>query len=371
MKITIDNQILRNALGKILSVVDKKNSKPILTNCFLQTTNNQLEIIGTDLEVSAKLSVPVDVEEGGKFCVNAKNIFDISKELPNQNVTLSLDQSKNLLHVKCNLIEFSLLITPADEYPVLSFENKENGFEIGAKKLLNLVNKTTHAISTDETRYNLNGIFIQESNSNLRAVATDGHILALIDETDYIGNDNNLENGVIIPKKGVFEIKKLAESNLDCSLKVSVDDSFVYLNSSDNYYLSIRLIAREYPKYQAVIPNKTSFSMRVNKEALATSVKRIRLMANEKSNAIRLSIKNNELLISANHPSLGDAKEKIDIEYSDNDLDIGFNAKYLIDTLSVIEDDEINFEFNNEFSPVIIKADKNPNFVGIVMPLRL
>ena len=178
-------------------------------------------------------------------------------------------------------------------------------------------------------------------------------------------------NGIIIPKKGVFEIKKLAESYPSKKVTISVDESFMYINAEDEYFLSIRLIAREYPKYQAIIPSKTTYVVNVERSSFFDAVRRIKIMSNEKSNGLRIQIKEKEMTITANHPSLGDAQETIPVDFNGNPMEVGFNAKFLLDSLQTIEEGEISLELNNELSPVIIRSNSVPNYLGIIMPLKL
>ena len=251
------------------------------------------------------------------------------------------------------------------------FENTENTFELTSEQILEIINTTSYAISNDDTRLFLNGIFLQEINSKLRAVATDGHRLSLL-ETDLKNSEiDTLINGIIIPRKGVFELKKIADSYPNTIIKISVDESFMYLNAEDNYLLSIRLIPREYPKYQTVIPNKTTYKINTDKESVMNAVKRIKIMANEKSNNIKFFLKDNEMTIMANHPSLGNAREKVNIQYTGKEMEIGFNAKYLLDTFTTLSDGDITVELNNELSPVLVKSSNQPNYLGVIMPLKL
>jgi DNA polymerase-3 subunit beta len=362
---------LREGLNKILSIVDKRSTRPILSYSQIKAENNILELTATDLEVSAKICLEANVETSGTFCVNAKNIFDILRELPNSKISLEVDEENNTLQINCGDIHYSLLIYKNDEFPHMVFSNQQNEFILNAKQLLDIMQKTSHAISTDETRLNLNGIFIQEVNNKLRAVATDGHRLSLI-ETDVTENNNDtLINGIIIPRKGVQELKKIAESFSNSELKISVDDSFIYINADDKYFLSVRLIAREYPKYQAVIPNKTVFKLTTDKTTLHDAIKRIKIMSNEKSNGVKAKLTDNEMTLIANHPSLGHAMEKIPVSYNGKEMEIGFNAKYLIDTLTTFDEGDVTLELNNELSPVIIKSVKEPNYFGLIMPLKL
>jgi len=370
MKLTIPSQILRDAINKVLSVVDKKNSRPILTNCLLKASQGQLEIIATDLEVSAKILLKAQVETEGSFCINSKNIAEILRELPNDDVVLNVEDT-SLLKLSCKNINYSLLITSAEEFPQLSFQNQSSEFRLKTKQISHIINKTSHAISTDETRLYLNGIYLQLTDRKLRSVAIDGHRLALLDTNEFIGDNKFLADGVIVPRKGITELKKIADTYPEDEVSISLDDSFMFVNAMNEYYLSIRLIAREYPKYQTVIPSKTAHKFMIDRNAILNAVKRIKILSNEKTNGVKLNIQPNELIVSTNHPALGQAIETLPISFDGKPTEIGFNAKYLIENLSVLNETDVTFEFNNELSPVVIKADDLPEFLGIIMPLKL
>ena len=371
MQTTVTTETFRDAVSKVLTVVDKKNSRPILQYTLVNAREGFLEFSATDLEVSAKVVIEAKVDTQGSFCVNAKNLADILRELPNGLITLTIDEGEQTLKINYGDIHFSLLIYKNDDFPQLAFGNTDNEFNLNAKEILEIISKTSHAISTDETRLYLNGIYLQEIDSKLRAVATDGHRLSLIDTQVDDNSIESLINGIIIPKKGVHELKKIAESYPESKIKISVDDSFMYVNADEKYLLSIRLIAREYPKYQAVIPSKTSFTMTTDKETLFNAVRRIKIMSNEKSNGVKVKLADREMTIMANHPSLGGAREKINVDYDGKEMEIGFNAKYLVEALSSFEEGEINMELNNELSPVVLKSVNHPNYLGIIMPLKL
>ncbi len=371
MKISINSHQLRDGINKILTVIDKRNSRPILTNCLINALDGRLEITATDLEVTAKIILRSNVDNPGSFCINSKNLSDILKELPDDQLDLHIDQGKNVLELACKNISYSLLITHSEDYPHVSFENNSELIPLKSNDLITIINRTSHAISNDETRMNLNGIYFQQLDQKLRAVAIDGHRLALIDLKNFSTNNQSLIDGVIVPKKGIHELKKLADAYTDADLHIYLDESFLYASANEEYFLSIRLIAREYPKYQTVIPSKTAFAVNIERESLLNAVKRIKLLSNEKTNGIKLNLTESELKLSANHPSLGHATEVLPIEQTDKEIEIGFNAKYMIDTLSILDVNEIVFEFNNELSPVIIRSTEEDNFLGIIMPLKI
>jgi DNA polymerase-3 subunit beta len=371
MRININVNELKESLNKVLSVVDKKNTRLILNFIQIEAFENSLEITATDLEVSAKITLGCKVDKPGIICVNAKNIFEIIKELPDKMVLLESEPTTNNLKIKCDDINFNLLIFTNEEFPKLQFKSNANEFELNATQIIDIINKTSHAISNDETRIFLNGIFLQEVENKLRTVATDGYRLALVESELKKPNIEALINGIILPKKGVLELKKIAEAFPTENIQISIDESFIYLNAKNIYSLAIRLIAKEYLKYQAVIPKKTNFTADIDRNNFLNAIKRIKIMANERSNGVKVNLKENELIVTANHPSLGDAYEKFPIRYAGKEFEIGFNAKFLIETLAIIADEEVRLEFNNELSPVVVKSLKNLNFLCIIMPLKL
>ncbi len=371
MNILIDSASLRDGINKILTVIDKKNTRPILANCLINAVDGRLELIATNLEVTAKVILHAKTEAQGSFCINTKSISDILRELPDEELKLNIDQGKNVLNLTCKNINYSLLITSSDDYPQTVFETSSEPINLKSKDILNIISKTSHAISTDETRVNLNGIYFQQLENKLRAVAIDGHRLALLDLTNFSSNNQVLQDGIIIPKKGIAELKKLADAFSESNFTINIDESYLYASANEEYFLSIRLIAREYPKYQTVIPSKTSYMITMDRNSLLNAVKRIRLLSNEKTNGIKLSFTASELKISADHPSLGHAVETLPVNYQGKEMEIGFNAKYMIDSLNTLDVNEIIYEFNNELSPVVIRSDEAENFLGIIMPLKI
>ncbi len=370
MRLAIFAEDLKNALFKTLSVVDKRNPRPILTYCKFLAEDEKVTIEATDLEVSEKISIPSEIQESGSFCVNPKNLFDVIKEMPNKNILMSYDLNSNLLRITCDQIDISLLTTSIEEYPQLIFSDS-NEFKIEADELLRLINKTSFAMSHDETRIFLNGIYFQETDGNLRAVATNGYTLSLLETQNFTSSSEVLKEGVIIPKKGINELKKLCEQNSGKELNLFLDESFLFASIDNVEFISVRLIARDYPPYQNFIPAKTTYSMTVSRDNLITSIRRVKVLANEKSNAVKLSLGSEALTISANHPTLGEAVEKIEVDYNGKAMDIGFNARYLLESLNVFDSDEVSFHFNNELSAFVLKSHSDQDFLGMIMPLKI
>lgn len=365
-------EILNSALHKITGIVDRKNSRPILNNCLFQSDNDQLWIYATDLEVSAKICIKIVSTESIRFCVNLKQLSEILKELPKGEVEFNYEEENNLLHLKCNDASFSILTADVKEYPALSFEHANFNLTFSPQEILKIVEKVSYAMSQDETRIFLNGVYIHQVENSLKAVAIDGHRLALVELSGHSYNNPVLNNGILIPKKGITELKRIATDALSSgeSINCYIDQNFLTAQFKKDE-VSIRLITREYPKYQTVIPSKCSLILKLNKESFLAAVKRVRLLSNEQTQGIKLLLKNSSLELSSSHSNLGKAFEKIAVEYDGVETEISLNGRYLVDALNSIDASNILIEFNNSQSPLVIKTKDDPSTLSIIMPLRL
>ncbi len=371
MKIQIDKVELINMLAKTQNIVEKRNTMPVLVNVLLEATKGQLKIFATDLEVSLTDYTEAEVLEEGKVAVSAKSLFDIVKELPDTFITLSKKEN-NWLEVKQNKSVFNIVGIAADEYPIFPSYRTTEFSKINSEVLKDMIEKTIYCVSSDETRYHLNGVYFENkksgANTSYRMVSTDGHRLSLIDKISE-GNEitSNSNTGVIIPRKGLNEIRK----TLDVSgqVEMAIEGSQIIIKKN-NTVLMIRLIEGKYPNYQPLIPQSLKKKIQVPKELLLSCLKRVSLLSNQKSKGITMNIQKNIMEISSNNPDLGDAKEEIEITYSGENVKIGFNAKYLIDVLSNMDTDEVDIELNDLTSPALLKPHNDSNYRCVVMPMR-
>tara|TARA_B100000925_G_scaffold283677_1_gene257815 strand:- start:911 stop:2026 length:1116 start_codon:yes stop_codon:yes gene_type:complete len=371
MKFTINGKDLKVALSRIISISEKKASNGQVNECLFKVKKSKIEILSTDNEIFAKVTANGFSESEFEFKTNSKSLFDITKELTDEKICFEFSSQDNLLKLSTENSFYQLLTYENENFSFCPFPENSTPISLSKFSLLQMLALTSYAVSNDETRIYLNGVFLQEVNESLRMVATDGHRLSML-ETDFVGTGNDyLLNGVILPKKGIQELKRICESKSVDNLDLYIDDTFIYIKNNEDYELSIRQISRDYPKYQAVIPNKTKTNFCVEKNIFFDAVKRIKVISNEKSNQIRLKVSSGKAELSANHPSLGKAKEIVPIKYDGDTLEIGFNAKYLVDALGVMSSDEIYFELNNEISPIVLKTPNQPNYLGIIMPLKL
>lgn len=368
MKLEIQKKDLLSLLSRTQNIVEKRNTMPILVNVLLEAKDNLLKVYATDLEVSLTDSANVNIKDSGKVAVSAKSLFEITKELLDGPIQL-IKKENNWLEIKQGKFLSKIIGVAAEEYPVFPTYSSENFSKINASELKYMIDKTIYSVSNDETRYHLNGVYFEKAEKDIiTMVATDGHRLSLIKK--QFKNLSLAEKiGVIIPKKGLFEIKKLIESNVD-DVFIAVEGS-QFILKSNSCILMIRLIEGKYPNYNQFIPQKFNYNIVIKRDIILSSLKRVSLLANQKSKAIMMSFSNNKLEIASNNPELGDAKEEIDIQYKGPDLKVGFNARYIEDVLKNIEQDEVEFELNDQLSPGVLKAHKKDDYINVVMPMRI
>ncbi len=369
MKFTVQKDVLLEALQRTQNVVEKKNTLQILSNVLLETNGQILSVTATDLEVGIKITVPVTADGDGKVAVSAKNLFEIVKELPNKPITFSKKEN-NWIEIACHKSNFNIVGLAADEFPPLpSFENK-NYFQVNTASAREMIDRTLFSVSTDETRYHLNGAFLESIENNMiRMVATDGHRLAFIDKELVLNGSDQFKRGIIIPKKGMNELRRLIDTKVE-TFDMSIDKGNLLIKM-DKTLLFIRLIEGDYPDYEQVVPKNNTKRMTVNREELLGSLKRVSLLANEKSRGVKFSVKDAVLTISSSNAELGDAKEELDVHFENEALEIGFNARYLIDCLTILDSAKITIDLNDKLSPGLVRPEGRNDYTYIVMPMRI
>jgi DNA polymerase-3 subunit beta len=369
-------EILKNDFLKLLqktqNIIEKRNTMPILSNVLLVAEEDKLSIYATDLEVSLKDEVPAKVDVQGKVAVSAKNLFDLVKELSDSSIQI-VKKNNNWLEIKSKKAVFNIVGAAPDEFPAFPAYDVQKFFKLEGQLFHDMIEKTLYSVSNDETRYHLNGVLFErvgkDSETNFRMVATDGHRLSLIDKKIEIPAGEQKTDGVIIPKKGLQELKKLLEGESG-TLEMALEGSHLIVKQ-EKAVLLIRLIDGKYPNYQQLIPARLQKRIAVSREELLSSLRRVSLLSNQKSKGITLSISKNAMEIYSNNPEIGDAKEEIDIRYTGEPLKIGFNARYLMDILNNIQDEEIDIELNDQLSPGILRPANDSSYTCVVMPMRI
>ncbi|OFZ79937.1 MAG: DNA polymerase III subunit beta [Bdellovibrionales bacterium RIFOXYD1_FULL_53_11] len=368
MKFSIERNGLLDSLQRIHSVIEKKNTVQILSNILCQVKDNVLSLSATDLEVGMKINLPVEMKEEGRITLSAKHFLDIVKELPEKTIDINR-KDNNWVELVCGKKRSNVVSLSADEYPALpSFEEKTY-LDTKAAVLRDMIDRTIFAIATDNTRYLLNGVFLENTeNSMMRMTGTDGHRLSFVDNEVFIKMPD-LKRGIIIPRKGLGELRKLIDCDNE-TIGLAFERGYIF-SKIDNKYMFVRLIEGEYPDYRQVIPKSTDKVMTVKREIITSALKFVVTMSNEKSRGVRINLQGNTLSISSSNPDLGEAHDEIEINYSGDPVEIGFNAKYLLECLSVMKGEELEFHFKDKLSPGILRECGQRSHTYVIMPMRI
>lgn len=372
MKLKVDKKDLMAILSKTQNIVEKRNTMPILINILLRAENETLKVFATDLEVSLTDQVPVKIDSDGKIAVNAKNLFDIVRELGDGEIILDA-KSNNRLQIKQHKSIFNIVGISPEEYPVFPTFKTNDFIVVNPDVLLEMIDRTIYSVSNDETRYHLNGVYFEKNSikgkTQFRMVATDGHRLSLVDRFTNEETANIINAGVIIPRKGLAEVKKIIDFS-ENPIQMAVEGSQLIVKTGSTV-LMVRLIEGKYPNYQQLIPQNLKKTAFINRESLLSSIRRVSLLSNQKSKGVTIALARGKMEISSNNPELGDAKEEIEVDYSGEDLKIGFNAKYILDILNSFNDDKLSLELDTQLSPGLIRPQNDTDYTCVVMPMRI
>jgi DNA polymerase-3 subunit beta len=373
MKLAIPRSELQRGLARIQAIVEKRNSMPILANALLRAAKGDtgsLEIAATDLEVGIRGSHPADVSKAGSLTVSARKLFEIVRELPDEPVSLAAT-ANSYLEIHCGRSRFTLAGTAAEEFPTLPEFSPTSLVRLPASVLSSLIERTMYAASLDETRYNLNGVYFEltDDGAKIRMVATDGHRLALVDR-HLAGGAADLASGVILPRKGLAELKRLVDEEDADEIELGIEGNSALARKGE-VALTMRLIEGEFPNYRQVLPKSTSRKITLKADEFGQALRRVALLSVERSKAVRVELSPGHLRLSATNPDLGEASEELDIDYQGEPLTVGFNAKYLLDCLAAFKTKEIELALEDELSPAQLRPPEDPDTQAVVMPMRL
>jgi DNA polymerase-3 subunit beta len=372
MNIIIDKDIFLKALARIQSIVEKRNTIPILANVLLEGHDDELHVTATDLEVGMRASYPAKVSKPGRVTVSAKKLYEIIKELPDREVAFQAKEN-NWIEVRCGKAQFNIVGLAADEFPVFPQVQRDNGIVLSSSLCKELIEKTSFAMSQDESKYNLNGIHMRayenQGQAMLRLVATDGHRLSMIEKNIGGNIPEELKRGLILPRKGVAELKRLAEEGDNDLIFGFQDNNAVALKGQT--IIVIRLVDGEFPDYERVIPKSNDREALISVDQFLHALRRMLILSSEKSRGVKMQIKPGLLEVSSSNPELGDAREEMDIEYQGTEMTVGFNARYLLDILQVQDDMRVRMVFKDQLSPSLLCPEKSDGFLAVVMPMRL
>ena len=368
MNLTISKEQIMHGLQAVQNVVSTRTTLPILSNVLLEAEGDRLKLTATDLDVTVTCAVEASVKKGGSTTVPVKKLFGIVRELNNGDIELEVDE-KNNCSIRSGASFYKINGLAAEEYPPMPKFKDEKKVSLKQETVKAMMRKTSFAISTDESRYVLNGIFMSLKDHKLTMVATDGRRLALVDEEVDVTEQSQGE--FIVPAKAVNELNRLLQGTGELEIRYSENQAAFNLKDDKGFSILIvsKLIEGNYPNYRQVIPGEAKERVSLVREEFLHALRRAEIMTSEKSNSVKLSFTKNNLAITANSPEVGEARESIAVNYKGKDMAIAFNPKYMIDPLGSLTEDEVFFELIDELSPGVLKI--NAPFLYVVMPMRL
>jgi DNA polymerase-3 subunit beta len=378
MKVVVSRNDLLRGITTVQSAVAAKNTMPILANVLLEAKDQRFEFVATDLDMGIRLSVPAEVVGKGSITINARKLSDICRELPDAPVDLETDDNQKL-SIFCQKSQFKIHGLPKDDFPILPEVKKDKTFKMKAALLQEMIRKTSFAVSTDETRYILNGVLFQLEGGKARMVATDGHRLAYIHKK--LENKNEDKSSLIIPTKALNEVSKVISDLLKGKEKDEDKEKelFVEIASTENQVKFViggveivsRLIEGQFPNYEQVIPKESTKKLEVSTAEFSAATRRVSILASEKSNSVRYKFTKGKVTISANTPDMGEAKEDLEIPYEDEELQVAFNSKYVLDVLKNIGTDKMAVELTQPLNPGVFKPKDDQDYLCVIMPMRV
>ena len=368
MKVTVEQSALLKALGHVHRVVERRNTIPILGNVLIRAAGRELGLKATDLDIDIVEMIPAEVGQEGTTTVPAHVLYDIVRKLSDgAQVSLEQDGQAGQVTLRSGRSRFSLQTLPESDFPDLAAGEMTHRFEIAAGDIRALIEKTQFAISTEETRYYLNGIYLHVIDGKLRAVATDGHRLALAETAAPAGAAGM--PGVIVPRKTVAELQKLVS---EAEQTVGIELSGVKMRMSVGaVVLTSKLIDGTFPDYQRVIPQRNDKLMTVEREEFARSVDRVSTISSERGRAVKFALGEGKLTLSVNNPDAGQAVEEVQVDYDSTPLEIGFNARYLLDIVGQLEGDTAVLKFADSGSPTLVQDREGAPSLYVLMPMRV
>lgn len=371
MQLTISKKNFLKGLARAQGVADRKSSMPILSNILMEAdAQGALRLSATDLYLGVSASVEAKVKSPGTVAVAARTLFDIVKNLPEGEVSLSTETGTGI-EIKCGKVRYKIPTMPGDDFPPLPNPGDAEFAAVEADKLLELVSLTSYSMSSDDTRPHLAGALFEGSGKVLRVVTTDGHRLT---KAEASVTEKKLKFEMLVPNKGVQELRRLledAKGEKGATVDVATASGTAFFRR-DGVVLNVKLADEKFPPWAKVIPQQQSRRVVVLRSLLADALKRIALVASDKSGGVRLAVEPGLLKITSENPDVGEGSEELEVDFAGQPVTIGFNAKYVLDVLSALPSDEVALELNGELDPGVIKpANSTIDFIGVIMPMRI
>ena len=377
MGIVVERQSLMNGLALVQGIVERRNTVPILGHVLIEPDSNKLRLAATDLEVGISTQVDCKSAKDKAITLNARKLFEIVREAEGDEFSIA-SLENDWVELKCGRARFKMMGLDPRSFPAMPSQSARSeaakksakaALTISASVFATMIDKTIFAVSPDEARYNLSGVYIESHEAGkARMVATDGHRLSMIDRAVP---GFAMEGGAIIPRKGLAELRKLLDQGGDAEVKLLIDGQLASLKRGTTE-VSMRLVEGEFPDYRGVVPKQTKYRIAMGRDALQAAIKRAAIFSNERYHGVKLGMSSGAITVSSTSPEMGEASEQIDVEYRGEEFAVGFNASYLLQALAVIPpESDVELGLSDEASPGLLRTPADSEFSYVVMPMRL
>ncbi len=371
MEIRVNREELYKAVSKVQTIIEKRSNMPILSMVLLNAAETDLQLSATDLEISFQQKIPAQVINPGSVTIAGRKLFEILKECKNPQMHIR-EKENNWVFLTDDQVKYNLACLPSEEYPLLLEPEGVELMEVEGEILKEMIDKTIFSVTLEEAGFKLSGVFTEkvtrEENLYLRMVSTDGHRLSLVEKEMAGAQKLKMDGGIMIPKKGMLELNKLASEGGSLHFGFKQNNCVA---RKENSLVVIRLLESKFPDYHAVIPKNTKSLVKVKRETLLDGMKKMVILTSEAYRGVKITVERNSIELVSINPDLGDAQERIEVEYKGDRVEAGFNARYFIEVLQAMESEYIDLGFIDNSSPCVIRGKEDSGFLGLIMPMRL
>ena len=371
MEIKIDRNEIFSSISRVQSIIEKRSNMPILSTILLSSEDSHTNISATDLEISYQQKIPAEVVQPGSVTISGRKLFEILKESKSSQIYIK-EKENNWVYISDDIAKYNLACLPSEEYPVFVEPEDVVTVEFDENILQEMITKTIYSVTLDEAGFKLSGVFTERVDHKgkmlLRMVSTDGHRLSMIDKEIKNIEDLKIDSGVMIPKKGLSELNKLASEGGSIHLGFKENNCVA---RKENTLIVIRLLESKFPDYHAVIPKKARSYVDIDRNVLLDGMRKMTILSNESYRGVKITLEKNNMELMSINPDLGDAQENLEVDFKDERLEAGFNAKYFIDILQSMDSEAVSLGFTDNSSPCIITGKEDQGFLGLIMPMRL
>jgi DNA polymerase-3 subunit beta len=372
MELKISREVLLEGVQRTLGIVEKRTTMPILNNVLVKAADDKIRIAATNREISLIADYEAEIITPGEITLSARKLFEMLREIQGDVLHVNMNDA-NWIHIECGKTNFRIPGISAEDFPKIDEGEEVKFFKIRSGILLDMISKTFFAMSTDETRVNLNGTLFEVEKIDgrllVKMVATDGHRLALASMDTGMEEFLPLEKGVIIPRKGIAEIRKIVETD-DREIEIGSGKGF-WIIRKDNVVLKVSLIDSEYPDYKRVIELEEGVAIELEREQLLRSLKRMGVISSEKYSGVRIKIQGNKIVLNSNNPDIGEASDEIEIPDGHREFEVGYNVRYLIDAVEASTDQKVILELREGLRPGAIRPAGGNEYLCVIMPLKM